>query len=87
MARVFIPIQIAKLTGGARVVEVSGATLGEVIDALDGLHPGIRDRLVEDGRLRAGLAAAVDNVLAPPGLGHTVGPESEVIFLPALRGG
>ena len=87
MATVQIPSQLTKLTGGLRVVEVPGATLAEVIDALESRFPGARQRLVEGERLRPGLAAAVDNVFAPPGLQHAVGPASEVCFVPALKGG
>lgn len=87
MATVQIPTQLARLTGGLRAVEVSGATLAEVINALEARFPGVRDRLVEGDRLRPGLAAAVDNVFAPPGLQHAVGETSEVCFVPALRGG
>ena len=40
-------------TSGARMVEASGATLGEVLEDLDRSFPGIRFRVVdEQGRLR-----------------------------------
>ncbi len=86
MARVYIPAQLAKLTGGLREVDASGASLREVIDSLDTAFPGLRDTLVDGDRLRAGLAAAVDNVLAS-GLRQPVRESSEVVFLPALKGG
>lgn len=86
MARVQIPVQLAKLTTGLREVEAAGETLFAVIESLDRKFPGLKARLVEDDRLRPGMAAAVDNVIAS-GLRHPVGGSSEVVFLPALRGG
>lgn len=85
MAIVFIPSQLAKLTGGVRKVEASGRTLRDVIDSLERDYPGIRERLVEGDRLRPGLAAAVDNAFV--GLLQPVEDTSEIHFLPALQGG
>jgi molybdopterin synthase sulfur carrier subunit len=85
LARVFLPAQLVKLTGGAREVEARGTTLLEVIEALEAAYPGIRDRLIEGDRMRPGLAAAVDNVLS--GLRQPVGESSEVCFIPAMQGG
>lgn len=85
MATVRLPTQLASLAGGAQEVTVCGTTLREVIEALEKSYPGLRSRLMEGDRLRPGLAAAVDNVLAT--LRHPVGESSEVVFLPALVGG
>ncbi len=87
MALVRIPPQLRKLTGGAREITVAGATIGEVIDALEKEHPGIRDRVLEDDELRPGLAVAVDSVIATRGLLQPVGEQSEVTFVPAVSGG
>jgi len=85
MATVRLPIQLARLAGGARELAVPGSTLRDVIEALEAAHPGLKERLVEGDRLRPGMAAAVDNVLAT--LRHPVGESSEVVFLPAMAGG
>ena len=85
MATVFIPAQLAKLTGGRRQVEASGKTLLEVIESLEQQFPGFRERVLEGERLRPGLAAAVDNAFT--GLLQPIGESSEVHFVPALRGG
>ena len=66
---------------------VPGATVGELIDALDAKHPGMRDRLVDGDRLRKGLAASVDGVLGRRSLSQPVGENSEVQFFPAIAGG
>jgi molybdopterin synthase sulfur carrier subunit len=87
MAIVWIPAPMRSLTGGRETVSVSGATVAEVIAALDQLHPGIRDRLCTAEGLRPGLAVAVDDQLARLGLREAVRDSSEVHFLPAIGGG
>jgi molybdopterin synthase sulfur carrier subunit len=87
MARVWIPSLLRDVTGGAEAVTVPGASVGQVIDELDRLHPGARARLCDGGALRSGLAVVVDNEVARLGLLQPVGPDSEVHFLPAIGGG
>ena len=87
MARVWIPSLLRNLTGGRETVTVAGTTVRQVIDALDHLYPGVRERLCDGEALRSGLAAVVDNEVARLGLLQPVGPESEVHFLPAIAGG
>lgn len=87
MALVFIPAQLRRVTGGQDRVAVGGATLGEVIDAIDARFPGFREHVLEGGELAASLAASVDGDMATAGLREAVGPESEVHFVPALGGG
>ena len=53
LATVYIPALLQALTGGRSAVEVEGGTVGEVIDNLERLWPGIGDR--HRGR-RAGCA-------------------------------
>ena len=43
-----IPTILRTYTDGAKSVEAAGGSLSELIDDLDGNHPGIKDRLVED---------------------------------------
>jgi molybdopterin synthase sulfur carrier subunit len=87
MARVWIPAPLRGLTNGRETVTVPGATVREVIGELERLHPGLRARLCDGDRLRAGVAVAVDTELARLGLLQPVGPETEVHFLPAVSGG
>jgi molybdopterin synthase sulfur carrier subunit len=87
MARVWIPSLLRDLTGGAETVTVPGASIRQVIDELDRLHPGAHARLCDGDTLRPGLAVVVDNEVARLGLLQPVGPESEVHFLPAIGGG
>ena len=58
-----------------------------VIDRLEELYPGIKDRLVEEGGIRPNLAVAIDGEVARMGLLEKVGENSEVHFVPAIGGG
>jgi len=87
LATVFIPTLLQGLTGGRTSLEVEGGTVGEVIDNLDRLWPGIGERLVEQGRLRANISVAVDGEITPMGLLEAVAPSSEVHFVAAIKGG
>lgn len=87
MARVFIPALLRTATEGREWVEAPGATVREVVAALEAAHPGLRGRLVRDGRLLAGLAVAIDGETGALGLGEAVGPETELQFITAIQGG
>ncbi len=88
MADVYIPAAMRSLTGRERVVTVAGETVGELIDAIDALHPGIRERLVRDGRLRPGLALSVDGETLKRGrLSTRISDDSKVYFVLATSGG
>ena len=87
MAVVWVPAPMRDLTGGRETLTVSGATVAEVIAALDRTCPGIRDRLCEADGLRPGLAVVVNDQVARLGLQEPVGETSEVHFLPAIGGG
>ena len=47
-----IPTQLRAATGGEAEVEVSGATVGEVLDAVFDAHGDLRERITQDGDLR-----------------------------------
>jgi molybdopterin converting factor small subunit len=84
---VYIPAQLAALAGGKSSLEVEGGTVRSIIDRLEQAIPGIRERLVENDRLRKNISVAVDGVVSPLGLMERVGPESEVHFVAAISGG
>lgn len=87
MATVFIPTMLQKLAGGAKQVDFEAKNVRQVIEELDRLYPGMKDRLVEDGAIRSNLAVAVDGEVARMGLLEKVGENSEVHFVPAIGGG
>jgi len=87
LAIVFIPTLLQSLTGGQASVEAEGATVRQVIESLETAWPGIRDRLMEQDRLRPNISVAVDGEVTPMGLLEPVGPSSEVHFVAAIKGG
>ena len=87
MATVWIPSLLRDLTGGQETVVSAGSSVRQIIEALDGTYPGIKDRLCDAHGLRPGIAVAVDTQVARLGLAQPVGEHSEVHFLPAVSGG
>jgi sulfur-carrier protein len=87
MAKVYIPAAWRDLTGGARMVEIDGASLRQIIAGLDERFPGIAERASEDGQIAAGLAVSIDGGITARGLSAPVAAESEIHFLPAIGGG
>ncbi len=87
MARVWIPALLRGMTGGQSEIEVAGETVGALIDQLEARYPGIRERLVEAGRLRPNIAVVVDGTRSRQGLRQPVSEQSEVHFVPAISGG
>ena len=87
MARVFIPSAIRSLTGGQQVVDIDGATVGEVIDNLEARFPGTKGRICPNGSIRPGLSIVVGGSVSTLGLLQRVEPQEEIHFLPAVGGG
>jgi len=87
MATVFIPALMRKLTGGNATVEVSGANVREIVNNLEELHPGLKERLVDKWKLKSNITVAVDGQVTPLGMLEKVGENTEVHFLPAIGGG
>jgi molybdopterin converting factor small subunit len=87
MPCVFIPSQLRDLTDGAAEVDVAGASVRQIVAALDQRYPGIADRLCNDGELSPALQVSIDGTLSRRGLDAKVAPGSEVHFLPVFGGG
>jgi molybdopterin converting factor small subunit len=66
---------------------VPGSTLRQVFDNLEAECPGIRARIIEEGRIRPEISVSVDNELVDTGLLYPVHETSEVYLLPAISGG
>ena len=87
MALVFIPSLMQELSSGEQRVNVQGNNIRQVIDNLDAVYPGFKDRLVEDGRVKPNISVAIDGEITPLGMLEKVREDSEVHFLPAIGGG
>jgi molybdopterin synthase sulfur carrier subunit len=84
-----IPTILRNFTGGAKVVEASGSTLGELIKNLDAAHVGIGDRLVDGEALRRFVNVYLndEDVRFLGGLETPVSDGDTVTVLPAVAGG
>ncbi|MCB1015554.1 MAG: MoaD/ThiS family protein [Acidimicrobiales bacterium] len=85
-----VPTTLRTLTGGESEVSVEGETVGAVLTALDGAHPGFKDKLFDDdGNLRrfVNVFVADDDVRFLDGLDTSV-PDGETLsIIPAVAGG
>jgi molybdopterin converting factor small subunit len=85
-----VPTTLRTLTAGASEVAVEGATVSEVLDQLEGVHPGFKERLLDtDGGLRrfVNLYVADDDVRFRDGLDTPVADGDTVSIIPAVAGG
>lgn len=87
MAKVFVPYALRKYTGGNGQVDMPGATLGVLIQNLEAAFPGISEHLLQDGRLKPGLAAVCGHAATRQGLLQKLEDDIEVHFVPAVSGG
>lgn len=84
---VVLPRSLVSLIAGTRhTTELEASTVAEVIDRLDELTPGLRNRLVDAGpALREHINVYVDR--EPAGLDTPLAPGSTVHIIPAVSGG
>jgi molybdopterin synthase sulfur carrier subunit len=84
-----IPTILRTYTGGAKQVEGTGATLGELIVDLEQRHGGLRARLVDDAGLRRFVNVYLndEDVRFLAGLDTPVKDGDTVTVLPAVAGG
>jgi sulfur-carrier protein len=87
MATLVLPRSLVALfPGSERRCEVPGATVREVVEALDDRVPGMADRILAAGpAIRPHLNVYVDGERA--GLGTPVPPQGVVHVIPAVSGG
>jgi molybdopterin synthase sulfur carrier subunit len=87
--KVKIPTQLRAATGGDAEVEVSGSTVGEVLDAVFDAHDDLRERITQDGDLRRFVNVYVsgEDIRFQDGLDTEINEGDEVTILPAVAGG
>jgi len=87
--RVRIPTILRPLTAGAKAVEGHGSTLRLLLEDLDGRHPGLAGRVLEDGALRrfVNLYVNDEDVRFTGGLDTALAGGDDVTILPAVAGG
>ena len=84
-----IPTILRTYTDGAKAVEANGSTLTALIDDLEGNHPGIRERLLDNGDLRRFVNVYIndEDVRFIGGLEAELADGDPVVVLPAVAGG
>ena len=84
-----IPTILRTYTGGEKAVNGEGASLSALIDDLESSHPGIKDRLVDNGDLRRFVNIYVndEDVRFIGGLDAPLSDGDQVVVLPAVAGG
>ena len=89
---IHIPAFLQPFAGGrARVVlDAAPATVGEALDALWHMHPGVRDRVVDEaGRVRphVNVFVGAESIRYTGGLATEVAEGSSISIVPAVSGG
>ena len=88
-----IPTILRTYTDGEKAVDGAGATLRALIDDLEGSHPGLKDRLVEDKNGSIELRRFVnvyvndEDVRFIGSLDAELKDGDQVVVLPAVAGG
>lgn len=84
-----VPTQLRSLTGGLREVRAEGATLAAVIADLERMHPGMRDRLLDERGVRRFINLFVNDEDARylAGLDTAMRDGDSLTIVPAVAGG
>jgi molybdopterin converting factor small subunit len=84
-----IPTILRTFTSGEKAVTGSGETLAQVLDDVNGRHPGLKDRIVDAAELRRFVNVYVndEDVRFSGGLSSPVADGDVVVVLPAVAGG
>lgn len=90
MAIVRIPTPLRKLTDGKEEVTASGATIADVITALEQSYPGIKARICdESGQVRrfVNIFTNEEDIRFLQNLDTPVSEKDEISIVPAIAGG
>jgi MoaD family protein len=84
-----IPTILRTYTDGEKSVSGDGTNLSALIDDLESNHPGLKDRLLDNGDLRRFVNVYVndEDVRFLGGLEATLSDGDQVVVLPAVAGG
>jgi molybdopterin converting factor small subunit len=86
MAVVRLRAPLSELAGGKRELEVEGATVGDVLRALEREHPDLEGWVLDEhGRIREHINVFVNRDHGREGT--AVGEEDRLHILPAISGG
>lgn len=87
---VLIPTPLRRFTDGEARVTAHGATVGEVLDAMEHQFPGLGERIREpNGQIRRFVNVFLngESVRDLDGISTSVAPGDELGIIPAMAGG
>jgi len=90
MIKVRIPTPLRTLTKGQGEIEAKGGSIAEMIEHLNGAHPGLKDRLCDEkGELRRFVNIYVneEDIRFLKGKDTVLKDGDEVSIIPAIAGG
>ena len=90
MPTVLIPTPLRKLTNELEEVSAAGATVGELLDNLDGAFPGLKDRVCDEaGNVRRFMNIFVngEDIRFLEEKATPVKDTDEISIVPAIAGG
>ena len=90
MITVRIPTPLRPMTGGKGEIEGVGDSIGELIEHLNGAHPGFKDRICdEQGEVRRFINIYVneEDIRFLTGKETPIKDGDEVSIIPAIAGG
>ena len=90
MITVRIPTPLRPMTGGKSEVEATGNSIGELIDQLNNVHPGLKDRICDErGEIRRFLNVYLneEDIRFLTGKDTPLKDGDAVSIVPAIAGG
>ena len=90
MPTIRIPTPLRKLTGERETIEADGATVGELLAAIDQTYPGLRERICDEkGQVRRFVNVYVndEDIRFLEDQATPVKGTDEVSIVPAIAGG
>ncbi len=81
MVKVQLWSSLRRFSDGKDTIEVEGKTIGQVLDSIVKLYPGLKPTI------DAGVSVAVDGKIMARDLTAKVQPDSEVYLLQQIKGG
>jgi molybdopterin synthase sulfur carrier subunit len=89
-ATIFVPTPLRKVTGGQAKIQIAADTLQEAIERADQMHPGFRERVLDnDGEIKRFINVFVNgvDVRKLQGRSTPVKDGDEIAVIPAMAGG
>ena len=89
MARIKIPTPLRAYTAGQAIVDVTGGTVGDVLNDLTARHPELRQHIYEGDKLRSFVNVFIgeEDTRFRDGMNTPVEDGDELRIIPSIAGG